>query len=55
MEVWLGDQSHEIRTKAELETALCEIDKTVGVVVSVTDFVPSLIRIINKDNPVLFK
>ena len=55
MEVWLGDQSHEIRTKADLETALCEVDKTVGIVVVVADIVPSLIRIINKDKPVLFK
>ena len=55
MEVWLGDQSHEIRTKADLETALREVDNTVGRVVVVTYVVPSLIRIINKDKPVLFK
>ena len=55
MEVWLGDQSHEIRTKADLETALREVDNTVGRVVVVAYVVPSLIRIINKDKPVLFK
>jgi len=30
MEVWLGDQSHEIRTKADLETALCEVDSIIN-------------------------
>jgi len=29
MEVWIGNERYEIRTREELEAALCEID-TVG-------------------------